>query len=156
MRIGRRALFAMLPLLLLSCARQQARTDATPPARLEIRLAAHAPQPGFAAMVPAGAQEPVYVSPEVALSNADIGGAEYLPNEGGGPAVGIVFTAEGAKKFADFTAAHVGGMAAILIDGRVTSAPTIRDPVTGGRATITGQFTPAQARALAASLVPGR
>ena len=153
---GRIALLVLLPLLLLSCARPRDQANAPSRARLEIRLAAGTPQPGFVAMVPEGAKEPVYVSPSVVLSNADIGGAAYLPDAGTGPAVGVVFTAVGAKKFADFTAAHVGEMAAILIDGRVTSAPTIRDPVTGGRATITGQFTEAQARKLAASLVPGR
>jgi preprotein translocase subunit SecD len=156
MRIGRIALLVLLPLLLSSCARYQTHARATSQARLEIRLAARAPQPGFAPMVPVGEKEPVYVSPQLVLSNDDIASAEYLPDTGAGPSVGIVFTAAGAKTFADFTAAHVGEMAAILIDGRVTSAPTIRDPVTSGRAQITGQFTEAEAKELAASLRPGR
>ena len=39
------------------------------------------------------------------------------------------FTAEGARKMREATASHVGRPMAILIDGEVVMAPTLRDPI---------------------------
>jgi SecD/SecF fusion protein len=59
---------------------------------------------------------------------------------------------EGAKMFGDITAAHVGQRLAIMLDGDVQSAPSIRQPIYGGQAVITGRFTDQEARNLASVL----
>ena len=61
----------------------------------------------------------------------------------------------GAKKFGDFTADHVGDPFAIVLDGEVLSAPTIRSVIAGGQAQISGNFTVAEAVELSALLKSG-
>jgi len=69
--------------------------------------------------------------------------------------VAIEFTSEGKKKFADFTRRNVGEILAIVLDKKILSAPTIRDPILGGKAQIEGRFTPTDAQRLAEFLNAG-
>ncbi|MCK9594207.1 MAG: protein translocase subunit SecD [Candidatus Omnitrophica bacterium] len=71
------------------------------------------------------------------------------------PAVSLKFNAEGAKKFAEITAANVGRRLAIVLDGKVQSAPNIREPIPSGEAQITGRFTMDEAQDLAIILRVG-
>ncbi|MCE9573081.1 MAG: hypothetical protein K8W52_07985 [Deltaproteobacteria bacterium] len=76
------------------------------------------------------------------------------------PIVQVDLTPEGGAVFGDFTASHVGGRLAIMLDDAVLSAPTINDPIRGGHLQITmGGDAPtkqlADARALADSLGHG-
>jgi SecD/SecF fusion protein len=73
----------------------------------------------------------------------------------GRPVVSFRLDSVGAKKFADITRVHVGEPFAILLDGKVLSAPVIREPITGGSGQISGDFTPAEASSLAALLRAG-
>jgi len=66
--------------------------------------------------------------------------------------VALEFDREGAKLFGQLTEAHVGKRFAIVLDGIVQSAPVIREPIYGGRASITGHFTEEDARNLASVL----
>ncbi len=66
-----------------------------------------------------------------------------------GMAVEFVLDARGAKEFGQLTSANVGRNLAIVLDGYVESAPTIREPITGGRGQITGRFDFAEAQDLA-------
>ena len=59
---------------------------------------------------------------------------------------------EGATIFGHLTEAHVGKRFAIVLDGRVQSAPVIREPIYGGHASITGNFTEEEVRNLASVL----
>ncbi len=61
-------------------------------------------------------------------------------------------TEEGAQTFAEYTSAHVGDVLAIVLDKRVISAPVIRDPITNGQGTISGDFTLEEANSLAVQL----
>ncbi|MFL5770434.1 MAG: protein translocase subunit SecD [Chloroflexota bacterium] len=54
-----------------------------------------------------------------------------------GRVVTFVLKADGAKKFGDYTAAHVGDYFAIVLDSRVISAPRIEDAIPGGHVQIT-------------------
>jgi len=47
----------------------------------------------------------------------------------------------GADAFSTYTSAHVGEFFAIVLDGKVVSAPYIRQPITGGTGQISGNFT---------------
>ena len=69
--------------------------------------------------------------------------------------VAIEFTDEGADKFADLTAANVGHKIAILLDGEVLTAPVVNEPITGGKAVITGSRTLEEAKNLAILLRSG-
>lgn len=77
------------------------------------------------------------------------GNQASLSNE---PIVSIVFNDEGAKLFETITREHTGESLAIFLDGEVISAPRINEAIAGGRAIISGGFTPDEARALAQNL----
>ena len=66
--------------------------------------------------------------------------------------VALQFDREGANLFGQLTEAHVGKRFAIVLDGRVQSAPVIREPIYGGHASITGDFTEEEVRNLASVL----
>ena len=59
----------------------------------------------------------------------------------GQPAVSFQLNDAGAQKFADLTSENVGKYLAIVLDGRVVSAPHIPGPITGGNVEISGNFT---------------
>jgi len=71
------------------------------------------------------------------------------------PTVSLEFNSEGAKKFAEVTAANVGSRLAIVLDGKVQSAPNIREAIPSGQAVISGRFTSEQAQDLALVLRVG-
>ncbi|OHA92404.1 MAG: protein-export membrane protein SecD [Candidatus Zambryskibacteria bacterium RIFCSPHIGHO2_01_FULL_46_30] len=76
---------------------------------------------------------------------------EFDPNTGA-PLIGLEFTSEGADLFAKITRENIGKPLAIILDGAVLSQPVIQSEITGGRAQITGQFTPDEAKALVRNL----
>ena len=59
----------------------------------------------------------------------------------GQPVVSFRFDTVGARKFGDVTTQNVGRPFAIVLDNKVISAPVIREPITGGRGIISGNFT---------------
>ncbi len=69
-----------------------------------------------------------------------------------GYGVAMKLDSEGGKMFGDLTTANVGQRLAIMLDGDVQSAPSIRQPIYGGEAVITGRFSDAEARNLASVL----
>ena len=69
--------------------------------------------------------------------------------------VEIAFNQQGGAKFAKLTSENVGKPFAIILDGKVISAPSINEPILGGQARISGSFTPASAQALAINLASG-
>jgi SecD/SecF fusion protein len=73
----------------------------------------------------------------------------------GGPVVSFRFDSEGAKQFAAITSENVGRQFAIVLDGKVISAPVIQEPIVGGSGQIQGNFTMAETSSLAALLRAG-
>jgi SecD/SecF fusion protein len=71
------------------------------------------------------------------------------------PLVSFRFDSVGARKFAEITEANVGRPFAIVLDGKVLSAPVIREPITGGSGQISGSFTVEETSTLAALLRAG-
>ena len=69
--------------------------------------------------------------------------------------VSINFNRQGSRKFAQLTAENVGKRMAIVLDKQVYSAPVIREKIEGGRAQISGSFTPEDAHDLAIILRAG-
>lgn len=79
---------------------------------------------------------------EAALSGDSIKNAQvrFSSEEFNAPVVGIEFNALGAEKFAKLTAENVGKRLAIVLDGKVQSAPVIREAIPSGEAVISGSF----------------
>ncbi len=71
------------------------------------------------------------------------------------PIVALQFDETGSKLFAEITKANVGKMVAIYLDGAPVSVPVVREEITGGQATISGDFTPAEAKQLVGRLNSG-
>ncbi len=61
----------------------------------------------------------------------------------------------GAKKFGKATSMGVGKQLAIVLDGKIISAPTVREPIIGGSGQISGDFTFQSATDLALLLRSG-
>ena len=96
---------------------------------------------------------PVYSRVEVSGESLKDSQADFDQNNM--PVVTTAFDATGARKFAKLTTEHVNERFAIVLDGRVLSAPTIREPIPGGRGQISGGFTLQGAKDLAVLLRSG-
>lgn len=84
------------------------------------------------------------------LADAQAGYSQY--NE---PVVNIRFDTIGAKKFGDATKRMLGRPFAIVLDGKVLTAPVIRAVIIDGNAEISGGFTAQEANELAILLRAG-
>ncbi|HKT53303.1 MAG TPA: protein translocase subunit SecD [Caulobacteraceae bacterium] len=71
------------------------------------------------------------------------------------PDINFRFNGVGAARFADVTSQNVGKRFAIVIDGKILSAPVIESAITGGSGEITGSFTAEAANDLAINLSSG-
>ncbi|MGB7054947.1 MAG: protein translocase subunit SecD [bacterium] len=69
--------------------------------------------------------------------------------------IDLEFKREAARKFATITGRNINKRLAIVLDGVVQSAPMITERIPQGRASITGRFTPEEARDLAIILRAG-
>lgn len=100
-----------------------------------------------------GQMVPVYSRVEVSGENLKDSQADFDQNNM--PVVTTVFDSAGARKFARLTTEHVNERFAIVLDGKVLSAPNIREPIPGGRGQISGGFTLQGAKDLAVLLRSG-
>jgi hypothetical protein len=117
--------------------------------RFEMRLAESSPASGLREMKVLDSDRTVYVYEDVVVSNSDISRAQVI--DVGGPSrfgVAVEFTAEGAQKMQAATTGHIGKPVAILVDGEVVMAPTLRAPISTS-AVINGDYTRAQAERIA-------
>ena len=89
-----------------------------------------------------------------AVTGRDLRNARPTLDENNRPAVSFSFNNEGARKFGIFTQANIGKQLAIVLDGRVQSAPVIQSRIDDeGR--ITGNFTNQEAQDLSLKLRSG-
>lgn len=70
--------------------------------------------------------------------------------------VSMSMNAEGAKAWARLTKENINRSIAIVLDGMVYSAPNVSGEITGGQSSITGNFTPEEAKDLANVLKSGK
>ncbi|MDR1361480.1 MAG: protein translocase subunit SecD [Rickettsiales bacterium] len=96
---------------------------------------------------------PVYTRVEVSGESLIDSQADFGPNNI--PVVTQAFDAAGARKFARLTTEHVNERFAIVLDGKVLSAPNIREPIINGHGQISGNFTLQSAKDLAVILRSG-
>ena len=89
------------------------------------------------------------------ITGRDIRSARPIRDENSQPAVAFSLTQDGARRFGQLTGEHVGRHLAIILDGRVQSAPQIEDRIGGGEGYIRGRFTSEQAADLSLVLRAG-
>lgn len=77
------------------------------------------------------------------------------PRHPGASSVSLTLNNRGSATFARVTGDNVNRQLAIVLDGRVASAPVIQDKIRGGRASITGSFSDQEARDLSVVLRAG-
>jgi len=82
----------------------------------------------------------------------------FASDEFGNRSVNLQFDADGAKRFYDLSRLHStrGGRGlpfVIVLDGEILSAPVFLEPIAGGQAKITGDFTEKQARSMASAIM---
>jgi protein-export membrane protein SecD len=75
--------------------------------------------------------------------------------QNGEPVVSFHFDSAGARQFGRITQENVNKLFAIVLDGKVISAPRIREPILGGSGIISGSFTVQSATELAVLLRAG-
>jgi len=144
-------------------------------AQLEFRLVDDTVDAGSATMdsIPPGSQllqmyrkdpvtgrtvkSPIVVRARRAMTGENITDARVRPDPDypGNYLVLVAFNSRGAADFAEVTTKNVKRRLAIVLDGKVQSAPTIQEPITGGEARITGDFSLDEAKDLAVVLRSG-
>jgi preprotein translocase subunit SecD len=134
-------------------------------ARLEFKLVDLTADPAQVAQgrAPVGSQVlPVQGGGTIAVKRRAIVNGDQLIDasqsfdENNQPAVSINFNNTGAKAFARVTRENVNKPFAIILDNVVLSAPNILQPILGGQASITGNYTVETANELATQLRSGK
>ena len=135
-------------------------------ARLEFKLVDMLADPAqvAAGRAPAGSQVLpmadgsglIAVKRRVMVSGDQLTDAKQSFDQDGLPVVSITFNSAGARRFGRVTQENVGKPFAIILDDKVLSAPNINEPILGGQAQISGNFTVESANALAVSLASGK
>jgi len=105
-------------------------------------------------------QIPVLVKRMAEATGSIIAQASPTMAPNGGYEVSMKFTDKGSEIFEDITRRIAEenkktgqiGQLAIVLDGKLESAPTVREPIAGGRASISGQFTQREVFELASVL----
>ena len=98
----------------------------------------------------------VIVSKRIILSGDNLVDAQpRMDNQSNQTVVSFSLDRVGAKKFAKATSSGVGKRLAIILDGKIISAPNIVEPIIGGSGQITGDFTFQSATDLALLLRSG-
>lgn len=97
--------------------------------------------------------EMLYVQKAPLLEQTAIRSVTASRNASSGvPEIEVEFSDEGKELFAAVTKENINKRLAIVLNGQVYSAPVIRSEISGGKATITGNFTEEEAKELAAKI----
>ena len=82
------------------------------------------------------------------LTGRYVSGAQVTFDHLGQSAVALNFNKDGAKIFENLTEKNIGLPIAIFLDGELITMPTVNEKIVGGRAQISGNFTPDEAKIL--------
>ena len=127
-------------------------------ARLEIRLAEIAPAAGLIEAAVSGSDRRVYLHAETLATAADVTGARAMETGGSQFAVGVTFSDAASARMMRGTEAHLGRPVAIMLDGNVIAAPTVRAPISDSAVisgiTASAALDLATRLAVAAALLP--
>jgi preprotein translocase subunit SecD len=112
--------------------------------------------PGSQVLPMADGSAAMAVKRRVMVSGDQLTDAKQSFDQDGRPTVDITFNTAGAKRFGRVTQENVNKPFAIILDDKILSAPNINEPILGGRAQISGNFTVQTANDLAVSLASGK
>ena len=98
---------------------------------------------------------PYLVKKEAALTGDVLQDARVTIGDFNEPIPALTFDSKGAREFDRLTQASIGKRMAIVLDGKVYSAPSINERIPSGRAVITGFFTTEEANDLVIVLRAG-
>ena len=98
---------------------------------------------------------PILVQRQVMVSGEMLTDAQAGFSQNNQPVVNIRFDSRGAQRFGAVTQQNVNRPFAIVLDNQVLSAPNINEPILGGSAQISGNFTTDSANDLAVLLRAG-
>jgi preprotein translocase subunit SecD len=101
------------------------------------------------------AAQPIVLKNDVVMTGQYITDAKTQFDSYGQAYVSLTFNNRGARIFERVTGNNVKKRLAIVLDGKVYSAPTIQERISGGRASITGHFTTEEAHDLSIVLRAG-
>ena len=112
-------------------------------AKLTFRLVSNEDTEFSSELVPfENSDEKLSVNKRIVVSGDNlINASPKLDNQTNQAMVSFTFDRVGAKKFGRATTDNVGKRLAIILDGKVISAPQIRESILGGNGQITGNFT---------------
>jgi protein-export membrane protein SecD len=99
-------------------------------------------------------QQQIVVRKRIMVSGENLTDAQPTFQDGQ-PVVNFRFDSTGAQRFGQVTQENVGRPFAIVLDGKVISAPVIREPILGGSGVISGDFAVQEAQDLALLLRAG-
>jgi preprotein translocase subunit SecD len=89
------------------------------------------------------------------LTGSQVTDARVAFDESNQAVISFTLNSYGAKVFGDFTAKSIGSRLAVVLDGKVFSAPYIRERIGGGSGQISGGFTVDEAGSVAIALRSG-
>ena len=98
----------------------------------------------------------IAVKRRVMVSGDQLVDAKQSFDQDGRAVVSIRFNTAGSRRFGRVTQENVNKPFAIILDDKVLSAPNINEPILGGQAQISGNFTVETANELAVSLASGK
>ncbi len=100
--------------------------------------------------------EKLNISKRIIMSGENLIDAQpSIQNQNNEPTVSFTLDRLGAQKFGRATTDNVGKRLAIVLDGKIVSAPNINEPITSGKGMISGNFTFQDATDLALLLRSG-
>ncbi len=100
-------------------------------------------------------ESPIVLKKDAAMTGEYITDAVPSFDNQNRPYVSMTFNNRGARLFERLSGENIHKRLAIVLDGKVYSAPVIQDRIAGGKATITGNFTIEEARDLSIVLRAG-
>ena len=89
------------------------------------------------------------------LNGSQVVDAQVAFDQSNQPIINFTLNSSGARIFGDFTGKSVGKRLAVVLDGKVYSAPNIRERIGGGSGQISGGFTTIEAGNVAIALRSG-
>ena len=95
------------------------------------------------------------VETKVQMEGENIENSYVTMNEFGQREILLFFNNKGAVQFGELTGANVGRRLAIVLDGKLYSAPTLLTKIDGGTARITGSFSQEEAKSVSDALKSG-
>ena len=129
---------------------------AAAPAPFQVQLVADAPGDQTELMTNTASGdngEAVYLNKAPLMDYTALRSAAVTTNATSGePEISVELSEEGRELFAAITRDHINQRLAIVLSGKLYAAPVIRSEISDGKALLTGNFTPEEAKQLVAKI----